>query len=109
TASMNQTYRDVEFRFEHTDEDEPAALGTVVLEGGRMVLELSEDDDSAPFCRVLGLPAGEAAFAGDNQVQRRGGPRISARWALRGAQATGTWVENDRTYPFSFTLPSWSR
>jgi hypothetical protein len=105
-AAMQETYTDVEFCFEGTDEEEAAALGTVVLDGDRMILELSEDDDAPPFCRVVGLPEGEAAFAGDNQVHRHGVARISARWSLAGRAATGTWREGDTTYPFSFTLPT---
>ncbi len=103
---MDTQYTDVRFCFDGTEEGYAWALGNAIVraEGTEMVLELSEDDDQPPFCRLIGKRDG-ASFVGLNSIRRKGNARIEAQWTMDGANGAGTWVENGRTYPFSFTLP----
>lgn len=104
---MESQYTDVKFVFDNTEEDDAWALGNAIVraEGTEMVLELAEDDNQPPFCRVIGKRGDNNVFTGANSIRRKGIPLIEASWTMDGERGSGTWKENGHAYPFSFTLP----
>ena len=103
---METRYEDVEFLFPDVeDEEDPTALGTVIIRAnGEMVLLLAESDDTPPFCQLVAT-AVDGTFAGQNSASERDAPEIDAEWRMNGLQGTGTWREQGAQHAFSFTLP----
>jgi hypothetical protein len=88
------------FRFLSFGED-CQGKGTVLVDGDKMVLEITEDQDFVPHT-IRGRKCqhwfkGQSLMADDSPV--------TAKWALVGDMYVGIWIEDGIEFLFSFQIP----
>ena len=88
------------FRFLTFADDDCQGKGTVLIDGDKMVLEITADQDFVPNT-IMGRKCQEW-FKGQNILSNES--PVKAKWAFLGDIYVGTWIEDGTEYLFSFSL-----
>ena len=94
-------YENVQFQFLSFEDDDCISLGSVVVRGKEMVLDVLCEGNS-PYV-VVGKKS-RGFFLGEHKGQPGDVP-VRAKWIQLDDRYIGTWVEQRIEYLFTFSLP----